>query len=232
MTEAGEKHLERIFQAAAASEGGIPRARILRTTDKLFAGSGGDGESAGGRGTLCAAGVAIRRFTARCARMPIADRRQQFPACSDTYGNSGSWECGDNYSVSRGVWRDGSCSDARNGRSLVAESAEGVGWVVLEVAGAARDCDSGAAGAIEDCKVKIYAASARGEDASNPAKWDMRGAVRDIHRQRRSGFAGAKWSVPPTRQISIPMSDAVESLNAGVAASLLLYEVARNRKVS
>jgi tRNA G18 (ribose-2'-O)-methylase SpoU len=30
--------------------------------------------------------------------------------------------------------------------------------------------------------------------------------------------------------ISIPMSGAVESLNAGVAASLLLYEVARQRR--
>ena len=34
----------------------------------------------------------------------------------------------------------------------------------------------------------------------------------------------------PTRQISIPMTDAVESLNVAVAAALLLYEARRQRR--
>src|SRR5208282_5250218 len=35
--EAGEADLERILHAASESEAGIPRSRVLRTTDKLFA---------------------------------------------------------------------------------------------------------------------------------------------------------------------------------------------------
>jgi len=37
VNEAGEAHLGRILRAAGASDAGIPRSRILRTTAKLFA---------------------------------------------------------------------------------------------------------------------------------------------------------------------------------------------------
>jgi TrmH family RNA methyltransferase len=36
VSETGERHLERILQAASESDSGIPRSRIFRTTDKLF----------------------------------------------------------------------------------------------------------------------------------------------------------------------------------------------------
>ena len=37
VSEAGEADLERILRAASESEAGIPRSRVLRTTEKLFA---------------------------------------------------------------------------------------------------------------------------------------------------------------------------------------------------
>ena len=37
VSEAGEADLERILRAASESEAGIPRSRVMRTTDKLFA---------------------------------------------------------------------------------------------------------------------------------------------------------------------------------------------------
>ena len=36
VSETGERHLERILEAASESESGVPRSRIFRTTDKLF----------------------------------------------------------------------------------------------------------------------------------------------------------------------------------------------------
>src|SRR5271168_11196 len=41
VSDAGEAELERILVAASKTDAGIPRARILRTTDKLFAGVAG-----------------------------------------------------------------------------------------------------------------------------------------------------------------------------------------------
>jgi tRNA G18 (ribose-2'-O)-methylase SpoU len=79
-------------------------------------------------------------------------------------------------------------------------------------------------------EVKVYAASARGEDASNSAKWNLRGAAAIFIGNEGAGLPGEVERAADAK-ISIPMSDAVESLNAGVAASLLLYEVARSRKV-
>ncbi|HEV2206741.1 MAG TPA: RNA methyltransferase [Candidatus Acidoferrales bacterium] len=38
VSEAGEAHLDRIFAVARETEDGVPRSRIFRTTDKLFAG--------------------------------------------------------------------------------------------------------------------------------------------------------------------------------------------------
>src|SRR4029077_17040945 len=37
LSESGERELESILRAASASDSGVPRTRILRTTDKLFA---------------------------------------------------------------------------------------------------------------------------------------------------------------------------------------------------
>jgi TrmH family RNA methyltransferase len=80
-------------------------------------------------------------------------------------------------------------------------------------------------------QVKTYAASARGENASDSAKWDMRGPAAIFVGNEGAGLPGEVLRAADAT-ISIPMSDVVESLNAGVAASLLLYEVARCRRNS
>ena len=59
VSDAGEPDLERILCAASESEAGIPRSRVLRTTDKLFASVAG---------TETPQGVAaLFRHGARCA---------------------------------------------------------------------------------------------------------------------------------------------------------------------
>ena len=80
-------------------------------------------------------------------------------------------------------------------------------------------------------QIKIYAASARGENGLDPEKWNTRGPAAIFIGNEGAGLPGEVVRAADA-QISIPMSDAVESLNADVAASLLLYEVARNRKLS
>jgi tRNA G18 (ribose-2'-O)-methylase SpoU len=81
-------------------------------------------------------------------------------------------------------------------------------------------------------KVKIVAATS--DDAENAASTN----------EALSGFAGATAlfigsegsGLPPEvikssdATIAIPMSGSIESLNAGVAASILLYEAARQRR--
>ena len=80
-------------------------------------------------------------------------------------------------------------------------------------------------------KVKIYAASARAENAPDPARWDIGERAAIFIGNEGAGLPGEVGRAADAR-ISIPMSDAVESLNAGVAASLLLYEIARSRRNS
>jgi len=79
--------------------------------------------------------------------------------------------------------------------------------------------------------VKIYAAISRGENVSHLSH--------DTFHEPSAIFIGNEGAGLPAEverladaKISIPMNDAVESLNAGVAASLLLYEIAKSRKVS
>jgi len=81
-------------------------------------------------------------------------------------------------------------------------------------------------------QVKIVAASSRGgTDADADA--DLGVALQEP----AAIFIGNEGAGLPVEieqaadaRISIPMAEAVESLNAGVAASLLLYEAARRRK--
>jgi RNA methyltransferase, TrmH family len=81
--------------------------------------------------------------------------------------------------------------------------------------------------------VKIVAASARAAAASggagDDAAADLREAVAIFIGNEGAGLPREIEHAADAR-ISIPMSAGVESLNAGVAASVVLYEAARQRK--
>ncbi len=231
VTEAGEKHLERIFQAAAASEGGIPRARILRTTDKLFAGVAGTENPQGVAGLF---GQRVWQFEDLLRGAPNADRGRGGSTSPlvvilteiQDPGNVGTILRSAEAFGATGVVATLGTADpwspkalrASAGSSLRVPVQRGIAIPVLLAQ-------------LKMAQVKIYAASARGEDASNPAKWDMKGPSAIFIGNEGAGLP-REVERASDAQISIPMTDAVESLNAGVAASLLLYEVARSRKLS
>lgn len=80
-------------------------------------------------------------------------------------------------------------------------------------------------------KVSIVTATAKGG-----AKAKDRAAVEECLRGPAAVFVGSEGAGLPAEvehaadaRISIPMSEAVESLNAGVAAAIVLYETAKIR---
>jgi len=81
--------------------------------------------------------------------------------------------------------------------------------------------------------VKIVAASSHAAAAdaggADDAVADLREAVAIFIGNEGAGLPREIENVADAR-ISIPMSAGVESLNAGVAASVVLYEAARQRK--
>ena len=128
VSESGERQLERILVAASKSESGIPRSRILRTTDKLFAGVAGTEAPQGiaalfrprawGFDDVIRGANAGRRRVAR--RSGIGGRAG---------GRAKPGQCWDSFEVGGSVWRNGRDCDAWNGGSLVAESAAGFGGI-------------------------------------------------------------------------------------------------------
>ena len=76
-------------------------------------------------------------------------------------------------------------------------------------------------------RVKIFAASSRGAGHAALAE-DLRGDAAIFIGNEGAGLADEILHAADAA-ISIPMSEAVESLNAGVAASVVLYEAARQR---
>jgi TrmH family RNA methyltransferase len=231
VTEAGEKHLERIFQAAAASESGIPRARILRTTDKLFAGVAGTESPQGVAGLfgqkawqfeelLRSASSAGRGRSGSIPPLVVILTEIQDPGNVGTILRSAEAFGATGAVATRGTadpWSPKALR-ASAGSSLRVPVLRGIAIPVLLAQ-------------LKISQVKIYAASAHEKNASDPATWDMQGASAIFIGNEGAGLPG-EVSRAADAQISIPMSDAVESLNAGVAASLLLYEVARSRKLS
>jgi TrmH family RNA methyltransferase len=80
-------------------------------------------------------------------------------------------------------------------------------------------------------EVKIVAASSRVTDAPAPES----GVAADL-RESVALFIGNEGAGLPSEvehaadaRISIPIAESVESLNAGIAASIVLYEAARQR---
>jgi RNA methyltransferase, TrmH family len=231
VTEAGEAHLKRIFQAAAASEGGIPRARILRTTDKLFAGVAGTESPQGVAGLFARRnwvfedllrGASGRDGGIRGSNSPLVVILTEIQDA----GNVGTIMRSAQAFGATGVVATRGTADpwspkavrASAGSSLRLPVLRGITIPVLLAQ-------------LKIAQVKIYAASARGEDASNSTKWDLRGAAAIFIGNEGAGLPGEVERAADA-MISIPMNDAVESLNAGVAASLLLYEVAKCRRES
>ena len=231
ITEAGEKHMDRIFRAAAESDGGIPRSRILRTTEKLFASVAGTEAPQGIAGLfaqprwafdhlLKTAPIANGANGAGTSPLIVVLAEIQDPGNVGTIIRSAEAFGATGIIAARGT------ADPLSPKAIRASAGSSFRLPILR--GIAMPV---VLAQLKLAKVKIFAASARGEKGRKSLNWEIQGPAAIFIGNEGAGLRNDVERAADAR-ITIPMSDAVESLNAGVAASLLLYEIARSRKSS
>jgi RNA methyltransferase, TrmH family len=232
VSEAGEADLERILRAASESDAGIPRSRVMRTTAKLFASVAGT-ETPQGMAALfrqCAwefddvvRGVAAADGALRGdAALVVVMAAVQDP------GNIGTIVRSAEAFGATGVVTTRGSADPWSPKALRASAGSGLRFPVLR--GMAIPV---LLAQLRVAGVKIVAASSHSDAAAHgagpDAAADLREAVAIFIGNEGAGLPREIEHVADAR-ISIPMSAGVESLNAGVAASVVLYEAARQRK--
>jgi TrmH family RNA methyltransferase len=230
VSEAGERELERILQAASESETGIPRTRILRTTDKLFGGVAGteapQGVAALFRQRAWGFDDVLRGAAKREGSAMDGTPLVVVLAGVQDPGNVGTIVRSAEAFGATGVVATRGTADPWSPKALRASAGSALRLPVLR--GMAIPV---LLAQLRMTKLKVYATSARviaGANTTDTNSTDFRlpSAI----------FIGSEGAgLPPEVQraadamISIRISDAVESLNAGVAASVVLYESARQR---
>jgi RNA methyltransferase, TrmH family len=230
VSEAGESGLERVLRAAAESEKGIPRSRVFRTTDKLFAGVAGT-ETPQGLAALCRP----REWTFDDVLRGRASREGAYRgepplvvvicAVQDP-GNVGTIVRSAEAFDATGLVATRGTADPWSPKAIRASAGSALRLPLLRGLTAPVLLAQ-----LRVAELRLLAAvsgSADPEDgpASSP-DW----------RQPTALFIGNEGAGLPREvlgaadsKISIPLSDEVESLNAGVAASVLLYQAARCRR--
>ncbi len=225
VSDTGAEHeLEGILRAAAASEAGIPRPRILRTTDKLFA-SVAETETPQGVAALFRKPEwgfedLLRGSGASRGGVPLI----VVLAGVQDPGNVGTIVRSAEAFGATGAVATRGTADPWSPKALRASAGSALRLPVMRGMATAVLLAQ-----LKIEQVKILAASVRAENGFDSPGW----AVQD----RLALFIGSEGrGLPPEVEhaadamISIPVSEPVESLNAGVAASVLLYEISRRRR--
>jgi len=236
LSESAERDMGPILRAASASESGVPRSRILHTTDKLFSGVAGT-ETPQGVAALFRApewtfedvlrGAADSNGAFRgAAPLVIVVAAVQDPGNVGTIVRSAEAFGATGAVATRGTadpWSPKALR-ASAGSALRLPLLRGMAIPVLLVQ-------------LKMARVRILASSA-GHGSSNWADESKAAARRDPDlREACAIFIGSEGAGLPSEvlhaadgTISIPMSSSVDSLNAGVAASIALFEAARQRR--
>jgi len=227
VSEAGEGALEDILRAAAATDSGVPRTRIFRTSEKLFAGVAGTEAPQGvaaffrmrewtledvlrGRATKEGAYRGVEPLVVVMAGVQDPGNVGTIVRSAEAFGATGAI-------AARGTadpWSPKAIR-ASAGSALRLPLLRGIAVPIvlaqLKVAG-----------------LKIYAASSHAAP--------QQAEISDL-REPCAIFIGSEGAGLPGEIVkaadatfAIPMSEEVESLNAGVAASVMLYEAMRQRR--
>jgi len=218
----GEREMEKILRAASQSEAGISRDRILKTSDKMFDSVAGtetpQGVAALFRQPVWGFEDVLRRDTPLIvvlAGIQDPGNLGTILRSAEAFGATGAV-------TTRGTadpWSPKAIR-ASAGSALRLPIVRGIAPPILLAQ-------------LKMHQIKVVAAS------SQPGKSSAGGPgyPRDALRGPAALFIGSEGAGLPAEvqhaadmTISIPMSETVESLNAAVAASLLLYEAARLRK--
>ena len=224
VSEGGEREAGRILKAAEASDAGISRSRVLRTTDKLFEGVAG---------TEAPQGVAAlfrqREWEFDDVLRGPGEMRASSPlvivlAAVQDPGNVGTILRSAEAFGATGAVASRGTADPWSPKALRASAGSALRLPVLR--GLAIPV---VLAQLKMAKVKIYAASSARADRASGA--DLREPAAIFVGNESSGVP-AEVKRAADAIISIPMAETVESLNAGVAASLVLYEAARQRNAA
>ena len=233
VSEAGERHLERILQVASESDSGIPRLRIFRTTNKLF-------ESVAG--TEAPQGVAalfrqrewsfddVMRGRANLAGAFSSDSPLiVVMAAVQDPGNVGTIVRSAEAFGASGVVATRGTADPWSPKALRASAGSAMRLPLLR----------GMAIPIFLAQLRVAGVSilaAGTKPSTETTRKDAAAAMPDL-RGPCAVFIGNEGAGLPSEVehaaddwISIEMNEDVESLNAGVAASVILFEAARQRR--
>jgi TrmH family RNA methyltransferase len=219
VSQSGEGELPGVLEIAAQSHAGISRNRIFRTTDKLFDAISGT-ESPQGIAALFGQRVWGLEDTLRDSQTPLVI----VMAGVQDPGNIGTIVRSAEAFGATGVIAARGTADPWSPKAL--RSSAGSALRLPVVRGLAVPV---VLAQLKISKVKIIAASARGA-ASDPVVLasSLKGPAAIFVGSEGSGLP-AEVEHSADASIAIPMSTQVESLNAGVAASILLYEAAKLR---
>jgi RNA methyltransferase, TrmH family len=237
VSESGEGDLERILRAASETESGIARSRVLRTTDKIFEGLSG---------TESAQGIAALFRQPAWEFDDILGSGSQSPTSGEGAGAGTALVL-----VMAGVQDPGNVgtilrsAEAFGATGVVATRGTADPWspkAVRASAGSALRLALLRGMSIPVLLTQLRISKVRIVAAGSGAN---KGAVREVadeskHVELREPVAifignegaglASEIAGAADAHISIPMAATVESLNAGIAASIILYEAARQRK--
>jgi TrmH family RNA methyltransferase len=233
--ESAEPALNAILSAASASEAGIPRSRILRTTDKLF-------ESVAGTETPQGIAALFRKpdWQFEDVLLGAADENgARFSSLSLIVVMAGVQDPGNVGTIIRSAEAFGATgaiaargtTDPWSPKALRASAASALRLPLLR--GIAIPM---LLAQLRMARLKIIAAIGRGVADSRHDAGSKEASAYPNLREPSAIFVGSEGAglAPEVLHsadstISIPMHPSVESLNAGVAASIALFEAARQR---
>jgi TrmH family RNA methyltransferase len=227
VSDTGERELEEILRAASQSEAGIPRSHVLHTTDKLFASVAGTETPQGVAALFHQPAWGFEDSLRGPGPMREGEPLVVVLVGVQDPGNVGTIVRSAEAFGATGVVATRGTADPWSPKALRASAGSALRLPVLRGMAVAVLWAQ-----LKMARLKIFAAGG-GSDSSatdiHDLSADLRGSVAIL-----IGSEGA--GLPPEvlhaadATISIPMSKAVESLNAGVAASVVLFEAARQRK--
>ncbi len=227
VSDAGEGHLGQILRAATQSESGIPRSRVLRTTDKLFASVAGTEAPQGVAALFHQHAWGFEDVLRGPGPMREAAPLVVVMVGVQDPGNVGTIIRSAEAFGATGVVAARGTSDPWSPKALRASAGSALRLPVLRGMAAPVLLAQ-----LKMARVNIFAAGTKSHSTAS----DIHESCADLREPAAIFIGGEGAGLPPEvlhaadATISIPMSEAVESLNAGVAASVVLYEAARQRK--
>lgn len=230
VSESGERHAAAVLRAASESEAGIARSRVLRTTDKLFQSVAGTDAPQGIAALFRQPEWSLEDVLRGAGTMRESAALVMVLAEAQDPGNVGTaLRSAEAFGATGAVATRGT-ADPWSPKALRASAGSALRLPVMR--GLAIPI---LLAQLRVAGVKIYAA--KSAPGANDPSCAARGTFGHANlREAAAIFVGSEGGGVPEQVlraadavISIPMSAAVESLNAGVAASIVLYEAARQR---